>query len=63
MKAWEEIYRGYVIWDNKIRFYVVVNDPCVAGVALRRHASRFTKEAALNYINKVEGDFSVEDAI
>ena len=60
---WDEVYAGYVILDREKMFYIVINDPDVYGVALRRHASRFTKKEALTYISEKRVDnFIVEDA-
>jgi hypothetical protein len=64
-EEWDKVYAGYVILDREKMFYIVTNDPDVYGVALRRHASRFTKKEALVWINSMpmkKSDFIIEDA-
>ena len=56
------IYARYVIWSGKDNMYVGPNSE-MWRVALRQDAQRFTKQKAIEYIERENDDsFLIEDA-
>jgi hypothetical protein len=61
-----DIYRGYVIREKKPNGMFVGPNSDMYRVALRKHAARFTKKEAIEYIENgafcKNGEFVIEDS-